>query len=379
MSFDYYKDRTDWFPVNAGNANVSHYVFHDVNRNGIYDIGDKPLIQFAIRLTREDGSWAVRRSNLNGFVNFYNAIVDEDSEAAKKVEIRKPGVYTYEIILPDGWYVTTQNAVQKITYTELPGTRAGIVCDTVPVPIGVAQILTVSGSIVKKNENGTVDVANNSDVEVIVTSPAGKQEQIQLNDQGQYSFVGEPGIWKVNYHSSLGNHERIFELKTAPVKACRVVLGSEENNIGHKTIVNIVDFENITNRTVQKTPNGVGGVNWKNLNIIHHMFEGEGYSNGTVSGEYVAYNTSGYPVTIELPEGFDFYGAYFTAAWLHNGQGETLEVKAWRDDQLIADEEFKLSALGPFWLDADFRNITKLVLSTKHYWQFVVDDMKFGV
>lgn len=379
MSFKYYEDCQNWPALAPGYANVSHYTFHDLNRNGIYDLGDRPLIQIAVRMTREDGSWVVRRSNLNGFVNFNNAIVDPNSEVAKKVEVRAPGVYTFEVIVPEGWFVTTKNALQKITYVEKPNTRPGIVCDKVPEPIGLAQILTISGSVFLREENGFVRQATGKDLSITAISPMSEKIKVKVNDRGQYSFEGYPGTWKVEYRSETEVYERIFELKSAPIKVSKVILGLNGATIPHKEQIVTVDFENITDRNVQKMPNGIGSLKWRNLNVIHYAFEGEGYSNGTVSGEYVAYNTSGYPVFIEKDEGFDFYGAYFTAAWLNNAQGETLKVEAWRGGELIAEDSFKLSALGPFWLDADYRNITRLVLSTEHYWQFVVDDMKFGV
>ncbi|GGZ90797.1 hypothetical protein DC083_01160 [Ignatzschineria ureiclastica] len=379
MSFKYYEDRQNWPAVNPGYANVSHYIFHDLNRNGIYDIGDRPLIQIAVRMTREDGSWAVRRSNLNGFVNFNNSIVDPHSEVAKKVEVRAPGVYTFEVILPDGWMVTTGNAIQKITYVEKPNTRPGIVCDNVPEPIGLAQILTISGAVLLKGEDGFTRKDDIKAVKITAIAPNKEKIEIPLNADGEYSFEGYQGQWQLEYRYGSEVQQRIFELQTAPIKVSNVVFGAGSQAVPHKPQKVLVDFENITDRNVQKMPNGVGSLKWRNLNVIHYAFEGEGYSNGTISGEYVAYNTSGYPVFIEKEEGFDFYGAYFTAAWLNSAQGETLHVEAWRGGELIAKDAFKLSALGPFWLDADYRNITRLVLSTEHYWQFVVDDMKFGV
>lgn len=379
MSFKYYEDRQNWPAVNPGYANVSHYTFHDLNRNGVYDLGDRPLIQIAVRMTREDGSWVVRRSNLNGFVNFNNAIVDPNSEVAKKVEVRAPGIYIFEVIVPEGWMVTTGNAIQKIIYVEKPNTRPGIVCDSVPEPIGLAQILTISGAVLLKGEEGFLRTADAKAINITAITPNKEKIKVPLNENGEYSLEGYQGQWHLEYRYGSEVQQRIFELHTAPIKVSNVVFGVGAQAIPHKPQTVLVDFENITDRNVQKMPNGVGSLKWRNLNVIHYAFEGEGYSNGTISGEYVAYNTSGYPVFIEKDEGFDFYGAYFTAAWLNSAQGEILHVEAWRGSELIAKDDFKLSALGPFWLDADYRNITRLVLSTEHYWQFVVDDMKFGV
>jgi len=45
----------------------------------------------------------------------------------------------------------------------------------------------------------------------------------------------------------------------------------------------------------------------------------------------------------------------------------------------VADDELRLSSLGPVRFDAAFRRIDRLVLTTRHYWQLVVDDMEVGV
>jgi hypothetical protein len=95
-----------------------------------------------------------------------------------------------------------------------------------------------------------------------------------------------------------------------------------------------------------------------------------------MSGKYVAYNTSGYPVTIEREDGFDFHGGYFAVAWRF-AEGETMQVKAWRGEELLGSESLTLSSMGPFWFDADYRDITRLEIATDHYWQFVADDLTF--
>ena len=48
----------------------SRFVFRDVNRNGIYDMGDRPFAGLSVRLVRPDGSEVVMQSNLGGFANF---------------------------------------------------------------------------------------------------------------------------------------------------------------------------------------------------------------------------------------------------------------------------------------------------------------------
>lgn len=375
MVTNYYAKRTDWYPVKNIGPNISFYIYNDVNRNGIYDVEDRPMMKIAVKMTRPDGSWVIRRSNLNGFANFRHSLT------ADNVEVKEPGEYIFEVIVPDGWEVTSNNRIQVGTYREAPETRPGIVIDKVPEPVGIAPILTVSGTVKVREARGSVRKATPNDVIIQATSPAGNERFLTLDEEGNFSFIGEPGIWKITFESKSSNarYERVIEVGNTPVKMSSIVLGDEEIK-EKKPVQHIVDFEDITDSFIQKVPNGVAGLNWDNLIVVHNNhYRGEGYKNGTVSGKFVGYNSSGHPVTISLEDGFDFYGGYFSVAWLDNAEGETLEVRAWRGEELVVDEEYILSALGPFWLDADYRQITKLELSTKHYWQFVVDDIKVGV
>ena len=375
MMSNYYEKRTDWYPVKSVGPNISNYIYNDVNRNGIYDIEDRPMMKIAVKMTRPDGSWVIRRSNLNGFANFRHSLT------ADNVEVKEPGEYTFEVIVPDGWEVTSNNKIQVGTYMESPEARPGIVIDKVPEPVGIAPILTVSGTVNVRETRGSVRKATPNDVIIQATSPAGNERFITLDKEGSFSFIGEPGIWKITFESSALNecYDRVIEVGSTPVKISSILLGDEDMK-EKKPIQHLVDFEDITDSFIQKVPNGVAGLNWDNLVVVHNNhYKGEGYKNGTVSGKFVGYNSSGHPVTITLEDAFDFYGGYFSVAWLNNGEGETLEVRAWRGEELVVEEEYILSAIGPFWLDADYRQITKLELSTKHYWQFVVDDIKVGV
>ena len=69
-------------------------------------------------MTKPDGTYVIRRSNLDGFVNFTNSMT------ATPVDVDKPGQYTFEVIVPDGWEITSGNAVQ-IVYKEAPTSRLG--------------------------------------------------------------------------------------------------------------------------------------------------------------------------------------------------------------------------------------------------------------
>lgn len=377
----FYQKQRRWEVIRPGVANVSHYIYHDINREGNYDLSAKPMMIVAVKMSRPDGSYKIRRSNINGFVNFINTIVDQShSEVYDQIDVREPGEYILEVQVPDGWYVTSGNAIQKITYVEAPNTRPGIVCLETPMPVGMAQKVIVSGDVLKRVGTSLEKVVD-KEVTVKAIFENGSSLKIELED-GRYSI--DTGVYKgpltLLFESDFGNSVRMIDVDIYPINLSTTILG-EEDLIGlQKSNITIVDFENMTLAPIQKVPNGVAGVNWHNLIVCDNkLYNGEGYNNGCIDGRYVGYNTSGYPVTIELEDGFDFYGAYFSVAWLGSAEGETLLIDVWRGDQLITKEEFTLSALGPFWLDAKWANVTKIVLSTKHYWQFVVDHIKIGV
>jgi hypothetical protein len=52
-----------------------------------------------------------------------------------------------------------------------------------------------------------------------------------------------------------------------------------------------------------------------------------------------------------------------------------LIARAYRGEELVAEDSFALSHLGPVYFQADYLDISRLELTTAHYWQFVVDDL----
>ena len=184
---DLYKKRTNWYPAEGTNLNISHYVYHDMNRNGIYDIGDKPLVQFAIKMTRPDGTTVIRRSNLNGFTNFTNSMI------SSPVDVSEPGEYTFELIVPDGWKTTSNNKIQTVNYRKGTTERSSIIADKVPIPVGVIQEPKISGKIKRKNIK-EIDTKN---IKVTALSPKGESKDIELNKKGEFFIVGDYGDWSI--------------------------------------------------------------------------------------------------------------------------------------------------------------------------------------
>lgn len=369
---DLYQKRCDWCPVQGTSPNVSHFIYRDLNRNGIYDLGDRPMAGVAVKLLRPDKSSVTLRSNIHGFVNFTNSLT------ASPVTVSEAGEYKFEVIVPDSYDLTSDNTVQVANYKVSPTSRPGIIADKVPVPAGLTQALTIKGQVKMRTDNDNLSSVTPKDASVKAISFSGMVHDISLDETGCFSILADPGRWTIRVTSLYDNEtiERVVTVEHVPVQLSSIILGdNQKTSFGD---IQVIDFEEVTKSVITKMPNGVGELNWTNLIVTDNEFYGgEGYINNTVSGKYVAYNTSGYPVTIFHKDGFDFYGGYFGVAWL-TAEGETMEVRAWQNDFLVADEKYELSALGPFRFDAGYHNITRLELSTLHYWQFVMDDFQFG-
>jgi hypothetical protein len=138
-----------------------------------------------------------------------------------------------------------------------------------------------------------------------------------------------------------------------------------------------VGFDDLVSTAVMEVPNGYGGLCWRNWVATHQRnYNGEGYVNGAMSGEFVGYNSSGHPATIWCDRPFDFVGGYLSAAWL-TVEGEIVRIRAWRGDDLVYRDALPLSAMGPVYFAADYRSVTRIEFATDHYWQVVVDDLTF--
>lgn len=372
-SHDLYQKRKEWAPVSSSGENVSHFIYRDMNRNGVYDVGDRPMAKVAVTITGEDGKWSNQRSNIHGFVKFTNSLTTPG------VVVSHAGTYTLKVQIPPGFELTSGNGTQTMTYVEEQETRAGMIVDRVPIPAGLAPVLTISGRIAKRaNDGGWEPSQGAPGAHVVAVSPDGSKHKPALDKSGHFTLQAQPGLWRITASApGSGAAAREVEVKQAPVRLSAMIFG--ENAPRKAPHGRIVDFESITPSVITKMPNGHAGLQWTNLIPVEiEYYGGEGYINNVVSGHKAAYNTSGYPAAIGHDKGFDFRGGYFGLAFL-SSEGEVMDVKAWRGGQLIGAEEIELSSLGPLWFDADWRGITRLELSTRHYWQLVMDDLSFGL
>lgn len=359
--------RADWSAPYGGGTHVSGYTFRDRNRNGRYDGDETPLAGVAIELTDERGGRTIERTNLSGFANFSMSLARRDAQ------IRRPGEVKFRVRLPPGWLITSGNGSQATTIEPLLGAPADLVAKNPPRPVGLAPALSLAGRCLERQAGGGLVGA--ADVAITATGPGGGMLAIRSGPDGAFRLAAEPGVWRLAFaRAGSALLERAVEVRDAPVVIAGLLLGDERPQPSGQVMT--IDFESVTGTPVRKMPNGQNGLDWSGLNVIEAVSVdgGDGYANTLSSGHYVAYNSSGHPVSIERRSGFDMRGGYFGIALPH-AEGERLVARAYRRGVLVADDEVELSVLGPLWLDTDYRDVERVELSTRHYWQFAVDDL----
>jgi hypothetical protein len=365
-----YAPRSDWEAPNRGGTHTFAYVFRDRDRDGRFDLGDRPMAWVAVELTAPDGRRTILRSNLAGFANF------DMSRFRRGAPVHAPGEHTFRTLVPQGWVLTTRNALQRARMVSFPGAPADLVVEDPPGPVGLAPALSLTGRCVRRGPDGSLVGA--ADGEVDALGPGGKRLRLRVGADGTFSTPAVPGRWQLTIQSSASAAplRREVEVRDAPVVVGGLPLGEPAPALMGP--LQSLDFESITGATIAKIPAGVGGLEWDYLHVLAVTADDPvGYANTLSSGRYVAYGSAGQPVTLTRPGGFDFRGAYLGAAQ-PEAEGETLRAQAYRGGRLVADDEAKLSALGPVWLDADYRQVDRVVLSTRHYWHFAMDDMAFS-
>ena len=139
-------------------------------------------------------------------------------------------------------------------------------------------------------------------------------------------------------------------------------------------------FDELTpSDTLYEIPFGYQGLRWWNWIATHQKFyRGAGYINGTVSSEYMAYNSSGQPAHAwrEGDKPFDFLGCHVNVAW-PRGEEEPVITKAWRGNKLVHTDTLRLDTAGSIYFQAGYRGITKLEFAHGNYERIVVDDCHF--
>lgn len=360
-------EAADFAAISGGEINISTFTYRDSGQTGDYRIGDAPFGGVAVAMTTPDGAGLVRRSNIRGFSNF------EMSRFDRELPVSEPGTYHFEVIAPPGWEISSGNERQSVDIEPRRGSIGGLIADPVPEPVGLNPVIEVRGRVVYETGRGAFAPAREASIAVV--DPLGEPLDVELDDHAEFRFPAGDGDWTITAESAHGDGttERTVTVGDTPVVMSDLVVDrSDPPDVKPESVT--VDFDQLDAPSLEKIPSGFAGVHWEGVNALKKTYyrRGVGYLNTAMEGNYVAYNTSGHPVAIELEDGFDFSGAYFGVGWPW-AEGEELILKAWRDDEQVARDVIELSSYGPVWFDADYRAITRLELSTRNYWQFVMD------
>jgi hypothetical protein len=138
----------------------------------------------------------------------------------------------------------------------------------------------------------------------------------------------------------------------------------------------VITFDDYTTDSQVLITNGYKGFDWGNMYVIKDTWYGyyNGYTNGTVSGDYVAFNGFADLAVTSSTGDFDFNGAYFTSAWTERN---LLTVKGYDDGTLMFTTTATLYTQGPQWVAANFTSIDKLEFTSTTS-QFAMDDFTYN-
>ena len=355
-----YAVRQDW-SGNHGKLNYSSFVYFDADRDGRYGLGDRPMAGIMVRLHDGDGRFvAAARSNRGGFANFLA------STKRRAAPIHVPGSYRFTVSVPPGWRVSSANAVQSQHLRLLPGSPTGLVSEAMLQPVGLFPIRRLSGRVADGVSASISVMVKGQEVAVHPLSD-GAGFRLDLPDDADAIDIAGRGI------------ARRLALSAYPTELGLLLpenAASENALMDGAVRLQTVGFDDVTSRGLRKVPSGYAGFTWFNLNALarDHTEGSEGYVNGNISGDHVCYTSSGHPAEFSSEKPFGFHSVMLTAAWLRS-EGETALVESWLGDRLIASDTIILSALAPVHYAPMLAAVTRVRLSTSHYWQLVLDDL----
>ncbi len=346
----FYPLQQDWSPKGSA-VNISVFVFNDLNQNGTYDLGDRPFSNLSVGLIQAGTPLRLARSNANGFANF------PMGAGQQRAVIADVGTYEFVVFPPPGWAISTRNQTQTRDIISAPESKTGLaVVGDVPAPVGLRRYLFVRGTF-GMAETGTVTLLQDQEILAEKTLTPGEEFLWPLT-AGQYTLQS-------------GTTRHPFRITTLPVDVGTLRPGPRSTATGQS-----IDFENIAPTGLLKAPNGYGGLNWFNLNIMSStMMPGAvGYVNGATSGSHILYTSAGHPSRIYNDTPFDLLSVNLSAAWPVS-EGETVVFDYYRDGAHLWQERIGVSAYGAISYQPRMAGITRVEISTAHYWQAVLDDL----
>ena len=156
------------------------------------------------------------------------------------------------------------------------------------------------------------------------------------------------------------------KLALAAVGATITVLGI--GGVAQATVLTFDDLAPLSSYDYDdQIPNGYGGFSWDNFSYLNGAFSeingttvtnltNTGYSNGRVSGNYVAFNTGGDPALVS-DSVFDFNSAYLTAAW---NDGLSVTVEGLNKGKTLYDKTVVVDTTKPTLINFDYFGVDEL-------------------
>lgn len=157
----------------------------------------------------------------------------------------------------------------------------------------------------------------------------------------------------------------------------------------------VLTFDDLPSSQPAAIPNGYGGFQWTNFGYINGSTVypgGSGYANGTVSGNYLAFNGGGAPATITRNSAFNFNGAYLVGAWSNN---LSITVTGWLGGLQKYSQTMTVGTQQSSWFNFNYTGIDQLKFSASggqdgnfqspdrqtHYWGtfFGMDEFNYQV
>lgn len=347
-----YRARANWSASDHA-LNYSSFVFMDVDGDGRFGDVDRPMGGIVVRVFDDKGAFITSAtSNSSGFANFLM------STRKRWASLRAPGLYRFSVSVPKGWRVSTGNESQMLRLVELPGSPAGLVGEDLPGLVGLIPGRSLRGRV-PASAQATLKLMGKG--ELLQTMPlAAGSFQFDLPDVADTLEISGPDIGRrlalSPYPTDLG------ELRP--------------DAIADEAVLSRIGFDDVTSLDFKKVPSGHAGLEWRNINAIarNYVKESEGYLNGSISGNHAAYTSSGHPAEFGGSTPFGFHSVMLTAAWLRS-EGEVALIESWLGDELVASDEVVLSALAPVHYAPMLKAVTRVRVSTRHYWQLVLDDL----
>ena len=176
---------TNFNVLEPGSLNISVYIFHDRNRNGTYDLGDKSIAGVETELIKPDGMIVNAKSNKDGYTNFKMSL-----GSSNYIHIDKDGeLYTFKVLEPPNWQISAGDKTQNIVFLRQVGSPGGLIADEAPNWVGLVPNLTIKGQIKGRENNLPRDLI----FEAI--SPNQKKKNIKFGKNGEFIFTVYQGEW----------------------------------------------------------------------------------------------------------------------------------------------------------------------------------------